>query len=84
MGIFCSSACHEEDFDTCMNNRRVQESYSDQMVSLYYAISFYALFVITYKRASHIIVLYSFIIVYICFVSLYAKKWPEQCSFKNM
>ena len=28
MGSFCSSACHE-DFDSCVNSRRVQESDSD-------------------------------------------------------
>ena len=35
MGSFCSNACHGDDFGTCMNNRRVQESDSDQTVSLY-------------------------------------------------
>ena len=30
---FCSSACHEGDVGSCMNNRQVQESDSDETVS---------------------------------------------------
>ena len=32
---FCSSACHEGDFELCMNNRRVQDTDSDDTVRLF-------------------------------------------------
>ena len=35
LGTFCSSLCHGNNFGSCLNNRRVQESNSDQTVSLY-------------------------------------------------
>jgi hypothetical protein len=34
IGTFCSTACHEDD-ETCLNSRRVQESDSEQTVSLF-------------------------------------------------
>ena len=32
---YCSSACHDDDFGYCMNNRRVQESDSEETVIHY-------------------------------------------------
>ena len=40
---FCSRACHGEDFGQCMNNRRVQESDSDNAVSLLFFYFIHAL-----------------------------------------
>jgi hypothetical protein len=36
LGSFCSSSCHGDNFGRCMNNRRAQESDSDQTVRSYF------------------------------------------------
>ena len=38
LNTFCSSVCHGDDFGLCMNNRRVEESDSDETVRYYFIV----------------------------------------------